>query len=103
MIFQCLSRPLSSLSICLLVVLWGYALRTTGALTVFGKEVGAGIPKLYVLVPLSVLIGLVTGMLTVLVYATVIFACVTMPHIAATHKQCEAAMVNRVYTSRPVV
>eukprot|EP00964_Phaeocystis_antarctica_P081512 scaffold50999_cov56-Phaeocystis_antarctica.AAC.7 len=22
---------------------------------------------------------------------------------AATHKQCEAAMVNRVYTSRPVV
>ena len=65
-----------------MVVLWGYALRTTGALTVFGKEVGAGIPKLYVLVPLSVLIGLVTGMLTVLVYATVIFACVTMPHMS---------------------
>ena len=47
-----------------------------------GKEVGAGILKLYVLVPLSVLIGLLTGMLTVLVYATMIFACVTMPHMS---------------------
>ena len=66
---------------CILVVLWGYALRTTGPLNVFGMEVSAG-QKLYVLVPLSVVIGLLTGMINALVYATVIFACVTMPHMS---------------------
>ena len=72
---------LSSMSLrlgsCVLVVLWGYALRTTGPLNVFGLEVSAG-QKLYVLVPVSVVIGLLTGMINALVYATVIFACVTM-------------------------
>ena len=66
---------------CILVVLWGYALRTTGPLNVFGWEVSAG-QKLYVLVPVSVVIGLLTGMINALVYATVIFACVTMPHMS---------------------
>ena len=66
---------------CILVVLWGYALRTTGPLNVCGMEVSAG-QKLYVLVPLSVVIGLLTGMINALVYATVIFACVTMPHMS---------------------
>ena len=76
---------LSSMSLrlgsCVLVVLWGYALRTTGPLNVFGLEVSAG-QKLYVLVPVSVVIGLLTGMINALVYATVIFACVTMPHMS---------------------
>ena len=66
---------------CILVALWGYALRTTGPVNVCGMEVSAG-QKLYVLVPLSVVIGLLTGMINALVYATVIFACVTMPHMS---------------------
>ena len=40
------------------------------------------VEKLYVLVPASILIGLLTGMINALVYATILFACVTMPHMS---------------------
>merc|ERR1711918_227575 len=66
---------------CVLVLLWAYALLKADTMTVFGVE-PRDREKLYVLVPLSVVIGLMTGMINALLYATVLFACVTMPHMS---------------------
>ena len=67
----------------ILLVLWGYAFGLMGdaPLKVFGFELKAR-EKLYFLVPASLVIGLLTGMVNALVYATVLFACVTMPHMS---------------------
>jgi len=66
-----------------LVLMWGYAFGFKGdaALNVFGFELKAR-EKLYFLVPASVLIGLMTGMINALVYAVIVFAVVTMPHMS---------------------
>ena len=66
---------------CVLILLWAYALLKADTMTVFGVELRDR-EKLYVLVPLSVVIGLMTGMINALLYATVLFACVTMPHMS---------------------
>ena len=66
---------------CILAALWGYTLAKTGTATLCGMELRDR-EKLYVLVPLSVVIGLLTGMVNALVFATLIFACVTMPHMS---------------------
>ena len=66
-----------------LALLWGYGFGVKGdsPLNVFGFELKAR-EKLYFLVPASLLVGLLTGMINALVYATVLFACVTMPHMS---------------------
>ena len=64
-----------------MVLLWGYALLRPEPIKACGLELRDR-EKLYVLVPLSLLIGLMTGMINALLYATVLFACVTMPHMS---------------------
>ena len=67
-----------------MVALWGYAFMYKNGevpLSCFGFEFKAR-EKLYVLVPASIIVGLVTGMLNALIYAAIIFALVTLPHMS---------------------
>ena len=84
LVYTMLSSMWLRIGTVVLVALWGYAFMYKNGevpLSCFGFEFKAR-EKLYVLVPASIIVGLVTGMLNALISAAIIFALVTLPHMS---------------------